>query len=50
MTEGEHEDTAHHDDSEDARKMSPQERQKIRGEQGTTSGDPHDDTDTDSGA
>jgi hypothetical protein len=30
--------------------MSTEEREKLRGEQGTSSGDPHDDTDTDSGA
>ncbi|WP_020630172.1 hypothetical protein [Amycolatopsis alba] len=31
------------------RKMEPSEREEIRGEQGTSSGDPHDDTDPQSG-
>jgi hypothetical protein len=51
MTEGDNEDTSPRDDRPDAqRKMSSEERQKLRGEQGTSSGNPHDDTDTDSGA
>ncbi|WP_167406484.1 hypothetical protein [Amycolatopsis thailandensis] len=31
------------------RKTEPSEREEIRGEQGTSSGDPHDDTDPQSG-
>ncbi|WP_162835860.1 hypothetical protein [Amycolatopsis orientalis] len=35
--------------SRQARKESDEERQETRGEQGTSSGDPHDDTDPQSG-